>query len=234
MIILALDTTSKIASVCLSKDDELISKTTIESQKTHSEVLLPTIDKMLKDNGLNINQVDLFGVCVGPGSFTGVRVGVSLVKGLAFGNNKKCIPVSSIEALAENLSYVDGDFICCPVMDARRNQLYNALFRVSDHQLQRLCDDRIITSENLALELKEYSLDVYFSGDGKNIISKDFKQGILLDDSITNPNGFSVAKIAYNKCKNNPNEIYSDLNLSPVYLRASQAEREYKEKEENV
>lgn len=108
----------------------------------------------------------------GPGSFTGVRIGVSLIKGLAFGRNIPCIGVSSLEALSRNADGIGGRFIACPVMDARRNQLYNAIFLCDDDRRERLCEDRLVSAEKLAAELSEFSLPIYFFGDGYDIAKK--------------------------------------------------------------
>ena len=127
MLIIALDSTAVVASVALCRDDTPIAIFHVKNGNTHSETLLPMVESVLKCAGYTVDDVDLFACSVGPGSFTGVRIGVSTVKGLAFGKNKPCVAVSTLEALAENLVPQSG--ILCPVMNARRGQVYNALFR---------------------------------------------------------------------------------------------------------
>ena len=126
MKILGIDTTAKTATAAIVEDGRLIAITVLNTPNTHSVTLLPMIDGLLKSAGLTLNDIDVFSCSVGPGSFTGVRIGTSAIKGLAYANGKPCVGVSSLEALAMNVTAEDG--IICPVMDARRGQLYNALF----------------------------------------------------------------------------------------------------------
>ena len=229
MLILALDSTAVVASVALCRDDTPIAAFTVKNGNTHSETLLPMVESVLKTAGYTVDDVDLFACSVGPGSFTGVRIGVSTVKGLAFGKNKPCVAVSTLEALAENLIPCEG--ILCPVMNARRGQVYNALFRCENGQLIRLCEDRAISALDLEAELLTMNKPVFFSGDGVGEIDRLCKQikpgkvsGYLIDQ-----NAVSVAKCA--------NRAYlkgahcTDAELSPVYLRLPQAERERLERQ---
>ena len=164
MIILALDSTSGFSSVALLDGDKVLGHTFLDSGNTHSETLLPVVIDLLQFNGLHSDDVNLFACSAGPGSFTGVRIGVSVLKGLASGKGTPCVGVSTLEALAENLPYTDG--ILCPVMDARRSQVYNALFRRTDKGLIRLCEDRLIPLAELDAELSEMGEKVYLCGDG--------------------------------------------------------------------
>ena len=153
MKILAIDSTAIVASVAICDDERLAALYTVNNGNTHSETLLPMVESALSQSKLTVDDIGLFAVSAGPGSFTGVRIGVSTVKGLAFGSDIHCIGVSTIEALAYNLKGSDG--ILCPVMNARRNQVYNALFKFEGERLVRLCPDRAIAVKDLGAELAE-------------------------------------------------------------------------------
>lgn len=234
MIVLSIDTTCKVASCALTNNNELIEQITLVSEKTHSETILSEIDKLFIKANMKIGDVDLFAVTVGPGSFTGVRVGVSLVKGLAFNKNIPCVGVSTLSCLSENLSFLDGHYIISPVMDARRNQLYNAVFELKDHRLFRLTCDRLIQKEDLLFELKNFDLPVCFVGDGHKIMEEIFDNIVDIDEKYKLNDAYSVAKVALNEYINEIDKSkFSDLLLKPVYLRASQAERELNNKGDN-
>ena len=231
MLILALDSTAVVASVALCRDDTPIAAFTVKNGNTHSETLLPMVESVLKCAGYTVDDVDLFACSVGPGSFTGVRIGVSTVKGLAFGKNKPCVAVSTLEALAENLVPQGG--ILCPVMNARRGQVYNALFRYENGELCRLCEDRALAAVDLEAELLKLGEPVSLSGDGVGEISRlchDLVPERVSDYSI-DQNAVSVAKCAHRTYLRG--EICTDATLFPVYLRLPQAERERLAKQNN-
>jgi tRNA threonylcarbamoyladenosine biosynthesis protein TsaB len=199
---------------------------------THSETLLPMIEAALKNLKLTADDIDMFAVSEGPGSFTGVRIGVAALKGLAFGKNKICVGTSTLDALARNAQGLPGKFLAVPVMDARRQQLYNAVFEYSDGELTRLCEDRLISASELEAELADVNIPVYFFGDGYSIAQK-----LSISAKVTTPqililqNGASVAASALAKYEaSEAKEGFTDLALSPKYLRASQAEREEERK----
>ena len=232
MLILALDSTAVVASVALCNDGTPIAQFTVKNGNTHSETLLPMVESVLKTAGITVDDVDLFACSVGPGSFTGVRIGVSTVKGLAFGKNKPCVAVSTLEALAENLIPAKG--ILCPVMNARRGQVYNALFRYENGTLVRLCADRALAVSELEEELLAMGEPVFFSGDGvdeiKRLATRIVPEGIC--DLLVDQNAVSVAKCAHKAYLQG--EICTDAELKPIYLRLPQAERERLEKMKNT
>ena len=235
MITLAFDSTAKIASVAVCDGEELLALYNIDNGLTQSELLLPMAENMLKSLKLTIDDIGLFAVSVGPGSFTGVRIGTALVKGLAFGRNIPCVEVSTLEELAENLSGLRG--IIAPCMDARRNQVYNALFRCDGEMLVRLTEDRAISIPDLAEELKAYSGEpIYLSGDGEAAARAGLMDaGIPLSNTpklLIAENAYSVARIGYRKY--NVGEYTNDLGVSPSYLRMPQAERERLERLKNT
>ena len=224
MLILALDSTAVVASVALCRDETPIASFHIKNGNTHSETLLPMVETVLKTAGFSVDDVDLFACSVGPGSFTGVRSGVATVKGLAFGKNKPCIGVSTLEALALNAVPFDG--IICPVMNARRGQVYNALFRYENEALVRLCPDRALSALELNTEMTEKGEPYALVGDGieemARVASKNTPE--RTSPLLTDQNAISVAKCAYRAFLGGQNS--TDAELKPVYLRLPQAERE--------
>lgn len=232
MKILAFDGTAKAASVAVADGDRILAHHTIDNGLTQSELLLPMAEDMLKGLKLSFSDIELFAASVGPGSFTGVRIGVSLVKGLAFGRSIPCIGVSTIEALAENLAGLKG--IIVPCMDARRGQVYSATFRCDGDTLTRLTEDRAVALSDLARELSEYKNEnIYICGDGYKVARTALlNAGVDLSNTpelLILENAASVAKAAKRKFENG--EAVSDEQLSPVYLRMPQAERERLERE---
>ena len=232
MLILALDSTAVVASVALCRDNTPIAAFTVKNGNTHSETLLPMVESVLKCAGYTVDDVDLFACSVGPGSFTGVRIGVSTVKGLAFGKNKPCVAVSTLEALAENLVPQSG--ILCPVMNARRGQVYNALFRYENGELRRLCEDRAIAAVDLEAELLMLGEPVSLSGDGVDEISRLCHEIApeCISEHLVDQNAVSVAKCACRAYSRG--EVCTDATLSPIYLRLPQAERERLAKQNNA
>ncbi len=232
MLILALDSTAVAASVALCDGEKMLANYTINLGNTHSETLLPMVEAVMKAAHITAADIDLFAASVGPGSFTGVRIGAATIKGLAFGKEKPCIGVSTLEALAYNLIGFDG--IACPVMNARRSQVYTALFEVNANcELRRLTPDKAISIQELETELLTQIRPVYFAGDGYEIAREGFSRFTAPETpAILIPqNAYSVAMCALKQYGEGVRT--TDLELSPVYLRLSQAERERAEKEKN-
>ncbi len=224
MLILALDSTAIVASVALCRDEQPLACFTVKNGNTHSQTLLPMVEAVLNSAGVRIDDVDLFACSTGPGSFTGVRIGTATVKGLAFGKNKPCVSVSTLEALAQNLVPFDG--ILCPVMNARRGQVYNALFTTENGELVRLCPDRAISVEELERELLSIGRPFALCGDGETEFLRLAKQSAPVAQSalLGDQNAVCVAKVALKLQKSG--ESVSDAELKPTYLRLPQAERE--------
>lgn len=232
MKILAFDGTAKAASVAVADGDKILACHTVDNGLTQSELLLPMAEDMLKSLKLGFSDIELLATSVGPGSFTGVRIGVSLIKGLAFGRNIPCAGVSTLEALAENLRGLRG--IIVPCMDARRGQVYTATFEYDGKNLVRLCEDRAISLTDLAEELRAYEgKSIYLSGDGYNVAKRALeKAGVSLCETpelLILENAASVARVALRQ--HEAGETVSDSELSPLYLRMPQAERERLERE---
>ena len=225
MIILALDSTAVVASVALCDDKKLLCSYTVNAGNTHSETLLPMVESALKATNLTVDDIELFALSEGPGSFTGVRIGAATLKGLAFGKDKPCAGVSTLEALAYNLCAFEG--ILCPCMNARRNQVYNALFRCDGKgNIERLCPDRAIGVEELEEELKGYSEPIRVCGDGAFLLTGEYS---FVPEILIHQNGYSVAMCALKAFRQG--RFTSDDKIAPTYLRPSQAERTRAEKE---
>lgn len=227
MITLAFDTSAKVASVAVLDDEKTLASYSIDNGLTQSELILPMAENMLGALKLTFGDVGLLATSVGPGSFTGVRIGVSLVKGIAFGRNIPCAAVSTVEALAENLRGLDG--VIVPVMDARRNQVYSAAFVSEGGELVRKTEDRAISLDELYKELSEYSeRQIYLVGDGYSVAAKALSAlGLKLSSTpieLRNENAASVGRIGFRKHARG--ESVSEREISPVYLRLPQAERE--------
>lgn len=222
MIILALDASAKTGAVAVCDGERLLCENKTEGERTHSETLLPLADKTLKGAGLTLDDVDVFACAVGPGSFTGVRIAASLVKGLAFAKDKPCVAVSSVAALAY-CTDLHG-CIVCPVIDARRGNAYNAFFRDGE----RLCEDRLISYEDIASELRKIGEPVFVCGDGRDSLLAAYGENTVENEEIS-VCGHGAA-LAMLKIYDQQNDT-SDRALSPEYLRPSQAERERLERE---
>ena len=224
MYMLSVDSSAVTASACLTEDGNVIKSEFINKGLTHSETLLPMIENVMQ--GVSYNELGAIAVNAGPGSFTGVRIGIATVKGLAFPNNTPCISVSTLESIVYN--FIDENCVVCAVMDARRMQFYNALFKVENGNVQRLCNDRAISIEDLREELKPYD-NVVIAGDGARLFFENawLDNITLADYEKVYQNAVGVSLAALNKEKISPNA------LLPVYLRPSQAERELKLKKEN-
>lgn len=234
MKILAFDSTAKVASVAVCDGEKLLSQYTVDNGLTQSELLLPMAEDMLKELKLGFSDIQLYAASVGPGSFTGVRIGTALIKGLAFGNGTPCSEVSTLEALAYNLEGVDG--IIVPAMDARRGQVYTAIFKSDENGITRLTEDEAMSITHLAEILNEYcNQKIYICGDGYAVAKNGLLAlGMKTENTpalLINENAASVAKVAY---LNYQKGIYTDdRSVKPTYLRMPQAERERLERINN-
>lgn len=230
MLILSVDSSASPASVCLFQDNKVLSEYYINVGLTHSQTLVAMIESMLTVTGIKSEDIDLYAVNSGPGSFTGVRIGVSAVKGMAYAQNKPCIAVSTLHSMAAN--FLSDNAVVCACMDARRHQVYNAVFRIHNGEIDRLCDDRAISVADLIEELKGIEEPVILVGDGAELVYNSNKE--LNDVHLAPPvqrfqRASSVAVIAAGKAENG--EMISPASLMPSYLRLSQAERERMEKQ---
>lgn len=230
MKILAFDSTARAASVAVLEDGQLLGQYNIDNGFTHSELLLPMAENLLKSLGIDISEIGLFAAAVGPGSFTGVRIGAALVKGLAFGRDIPCVEVSTLEALAENMTGTVGYII--GTLDARRAQVYTATFSSNGEEMKRITEDRVMPIAELAAELSGKHMDVYVVGDAyKSVHAALLKAGVNVKNTPPIARGgsaYSIGRVAYKHFTEG--KAVSDRELSPKYLRMPQAERERLEK----
>ncbi len=236
MYILSIDSSATAASVALCEDNRIVGEYFVNTDFTHSRTLVPMVESLLTVTGKSISHVDMIAVNNGPGSFTGVRIGVSVAKGLAFPAEIPCMSVSTLESMAYNLTVTDA--VVCAAMDARRNQVYNALFCIKEGKVQRLCDDRAISIEDLKNEISAtYSTErVILVGDGAHLVMQEFADTDysveLAPEALRYQRASSVAAAAFDRILRGE-EPQNSAHLLPSYLRLSQAERERKEKFES-
>ena len=231
MLTLAFETSAKAASVALTENGKLLGESYQNTGLTHSQTLMVMAEDLLKQCGKTMSDVTAVAVAEGPGSFTGVRIGVAAAKGMSWGGQIPCYGVSTLEAMAVSLGAWEGHICAC--MDARRNQVYNALFRVHNGILERATEDRAIALADLKEELTRIDGPVFLVGDGSQLthktLSGEIGNLILPPEHRMHQRAVGVALLAEKK------QICGDAGdgnaLSPNYLRLSQAERERMEKE---
>lgn len=231
MLILAFETTAKAGSVALLRDGKLLAESYQNTGMTHSQTLLSMAQDMLSAAGLQPSDVQAVAVAAGPGSFTGVRIGVAAAKGFAWGAQLPCYGVSTLEAMARTLGVYSGTVVC--TMDARRSQVYNAIFSAQAGKLNRLCEDRAISLEDLGKELENVEKPIFLVGDGSflcyNTLKEQVSGLVLPPEHHVHQRASGVALAATEQIAQG---ICGDAAaLQPNYLRLSQAERERLEKE---
>ena len=226
MKILGIDTSAKTSTMAVSSHDKVIVSGAVHTQLTHSQTLLPMVKSMLDSASISLEEIDAFAVSIGPGSFTGLRIGISAIKGFAYALDKPCIGVSSLEALAYNMRGFKGKI--CAVMDARRGQVYNAIFEFDGDNLIRICDDRDIMIYEIGEDIKKFAADeeIHIVGDGADLTMGQLPQRnlILAPPHLKFQLGSSVCAAAFK------GERISAKELSPSYLRIPQAQRELQAK----
>lgn len=233
MKILALESSAKAASCAVLADGALLASAWQATGLTHSRTLLPMVEDMLQNSELTVQDMDAVAVAAGPGSFTGLRIGVAAVKGLAWAAEKPCIPVSTLEAMAWPLAHLEGNIVCA--MDARRQQIYNAVFLAEGGELTRLREDRALSLEEAAADLAGLDGPMTVVGDGAGMCF-DFltARGIECQLAPAHLRLQSAAGVAMAAFRRWPEGGVSPQALAPVYLRLSQAERERLAKGESI
>ncbi len=231
MKILAFETSAKAASVALMDENRLLGQSYQNTGLTHSQTLLTMAEDLIKTCGCTAQDITAVAVAAGPGSFTGVRIGVAAAKGFAWGGELPCYGVSTLEAMARSLGVYSG--IICPVMDARRSQVYNALFRMESGNCTRIAPDRAISLQDLGAELQNFSEPIFLVGDGSilcyNSLLERVPSLICPAEHRMHQKADGVALCAREMIARG--EVGSAEGLAPNYLRLSQAERERLEKE---
>lgn len=224
MNILAMDTSAKTTSVSISADEQILAEFSVVTRRTHSQTLMPMLEAAALSCDMPLEAIDLYAVSNGPGSFTGLRIGIGAVKGLAMGAQKPCIGISTLEALAQNLFGIQG--IICAVMDARCNQVYTASFTMKCGELSRVTADEACSIDTLQKVLRGYIEPITLVGDGAALCYEKLKEHIPAIQIAAPENRLqraaSVAACAYRRA----GEAIDAAALTPLYLRLPQAERE--------
>lgn len=231
MKVLGIDSSGMTATVALIEDDKLIAEFSVNNKRTHSETLMPMIDKVLTASETDIRDVELLAIAAGPGSFTGLRIGAATVKGLGMSLDVPVAAIPTCEGLAMNLSGTDR--LVCPLMDARRNQVYTGLYRVSGDMPEAVIEQTACDISEIVDKVNEAGEKVIFLGDGAAIFKEYIESNIRVEFSFANANaslqrGASIASLGllYQKA----GKTVSVDEFTPVYLRPSQAERVREEK----
>lgn len=227
MKILGIDSSGLTASAAIVSEDILVAEFTVNNKQTHSQTLLPMIDQVVKMSGIGLEELDGIAVAAGPGSFTGLRIGSSTAKGMALALNKPIISVPTLEGMAYRMAGCTG--VICPLMDARRNQVYTGIYRVSDNRLECLLEQSAVDILEIVEKINEYSENVVFLGDGVPV------HRAVLEERITVPYQFAplhlnrqsaAAVAALGVVYMAEGRMEDAKDHKPVYLRKSQAERE--------
>jgi len=230
MKILALETSAKAVSAAVVEDGKLLASGYQDTGLTHSRTLMPIVEHLFKNTDMQLSDMDAVAVARGPGSFTGIRIGVAAAKGLALAAEKPVIGVSTLEAMAWNVAHVDGLILCA--MDARRSQIYNAVFEAGNGRPVRRSPDRAIALEELAAGLAGDASPKILVGDGAALCFRYLtERGIpcrLAPPHLLMQNAASVGFAAEMAARSG--ELQTAQELVPVYLRLSQAERERNER----
>ncbi len=230
MKILSIECSAGPASAAIIEDKKVIASSFVNVNLTHSQTLLPMIENMLKESATDISDISGIAVSAGPGSFTGVRIGISAAKGIAAPKNLPCVAVSSLDTMAE--MFRASDCILCAVMDARCGQFYNSVYKIHNHTIEKLCPDRAIMHNELIEEILEYSdKNILVCGDGAQLFmnfAKDIPNVHVAPEAIRFQNAIGTGLCAYDKFV--ANNTVNHLDLLPIYLRLPQSERELKAK----
>lgn len=229
MLTLGIDSSASAASAAVVEEGRLLGEFFVNTKQTHSQTLLPMVQSLLQTVGRSCEEIDLLAVSHGPGSFTGVRIGVACVKGISFTHNTPCVGISTLEAIAYGGILKEGSVLCA-AMDARCGQVYNVLFQVEDGKLVRLTEDRALSIADLEQECRHWGENLILLGDGASLCHKTFISwgARLAPESIRFQRASSVALLGEQEAKKG-NTITASA-LAPVYLRLPQAERELKKR----
>lgn len=235
MKILAVDTSSETASVAVMEDEKLVGEYSINHKKTHSQKLMPMIMNIMGNLDLKPEDIDIYAVSSGPGSFTGLRIGVATIKALAYSTKKPVISVPTLDAFVYNVPTADS--LICPMIDARNRQVYTAVYRFDGVFPSRITEYLAIPIEELAAILKDMNEKVVFLGDG-SFIHRDFlseklgEKSLFVHSCAVLQRASSVARLALEKAKRG--EVEDSFKITPFYLRKSQAEQQLDKKKLNL
>ena len=225
MIILSIDSSTPVAGIAVSDGKKLLGEVMINTQNTHSEKLMPMVAQLLNDLQMHIQQIDAVAITCGPGSFTGLRIGMATAKGIVQGGNKKLIAIPTLDTLAQNLNHYPG--IICPIMNAQKKQVYTAIYKSTETGMERLSDYQAIEAEKLADQLLELGETVWFTGDGVDAFADVFCDKLgdrcrLADGNTVLPRAGALAMLAAERAEQ---EQFDDLYQAElIYIRKSEAE----------
>ena len=231
MKILGIDSSGLVASAAIADEKNIIAEFTVNNKQTHSQTLLPMIEKVVDMSGIELEQIDAIAIAAGPGSFTGLRIGSATAKGIGLALKKPVVSVPTLEGLAYRVSVFDC--IICPIMDARRNQVYTGIYKMDKGNLVCLSEQKAVDIHEIMEELEKYDEKVIFLGDGVEVqretIEKEFKKEYCFAPiHLSKQSAAAVAvlgDIYFNQGKAEDAAEYK-----PIYLRKSQAEREREER----
>ena len=234
MKILGIDTSTMAANVAVLEDDKLICEYTINTKKTHSQKLMPMIENMLKLSDIEIKDIDAIGICVGPGSFTGLRIGRATAKAMAHVNNIPLIGVNSLEVLGANMDLCDKKI--CSILDAQRNQVYTCKYMIEENKSKALEDIRIVPIDDLLEELSATEEEWVIVGEA--VYKYKEKIEVISNINISSPSNHitkasSLCVVARDKFEQN-REVHNCYDINPMYIRKSQAEEQYEEKQKRL
>ena len=225
MIILSIDSSTPVAGIAVSDGSKLLGEVMINTQNTHSEKLMPMVAQLLHDLQMSIQQIDAVAITCGPGSFTGLRIGMATAKGIVQGGNKKLIAIPTLDTLAQNLNHYPG--IICPIMNAQKKQVYTAIYKSTETGTERLSDYQAIEAEMLAEQLLALGETVWFTGDGVDVFADVFRAKLgaqcrLADGNTVLPRAGALAMLAAERAEQ---EQFDDLYQAElIYIRKSEAE----------
>ena len=229
MKILAIDSSGLVASLAVAQDDTLVAEFTMNYKKTHSQTLLPMLEEVKKAIQLDLGSIDAIAVAAGPGSFTGLRIGSATAKGLGLALQKPLIAVPTVEALAYNLYDTGEDTVICPIMDARRNQVYTGIYCFREHRLETLKQQDAVPMEELLEALNAMGKTVIFLGDGVPVYREQIEENCRVPYTFAPAHlnrQRAAAVAALGEIYYKEGKIQTAAEHAPDYLRVSQAERE--------
>lgn len=231
MKILGIDSSGLVASAAIADEKNIIAEFTVNNKQTHSQTLLPMIEKVVDMSGIELEQIDAIAIAAGPGSFTGLRIGSATAKGIGLALKKPVVSVPTLEGLAYRVSVFDG--IICPLMDARRNQVYTGIYKMDKGNLVCLSEQKAVDIHEIMEELEKYDEKVIFLGDGVEVqretIEKEFKKEYCFAPiHLSKQSAAAVAVLG--DIYFNQGKAEDAAEHKPIYLRKSQAEREREER----
>ena len=229
MKLLAIDSSGLVASVAVIEEETLVAEYTMNYKKTHSQTLLPMLEEIKKSIDLDLSSIDAIAVAAGPGSFTGLRIGSATAKGLGLALDKPLISVPTVDALAYNLYDTDEDTIICPIMDARRSQVYTGIYRFQEHKLVTVEAQMAVPMAEMIEKLNARGEEVVFLGDGVPVFGKMIQENLKVPYSfapahVNKQRAAAVAALGGIYVKEG--KVVTAMEHVPEYLRVSQAERE--------